>query len=70
MKTLADITLRQLEAQRFNASYAARPLVTPAQQAQDLAQRMIAAIKTGNLDDARAHALALRPLLGFMPEGE
>ncbi len=68
MKNLADITLQQLEAQRFNASYAARPVITNAQKAQDLAQRMIAAIKADRKDEARALAIDLKPLIGFLPE--
>lgn len=69
MQRLADITLRQLEAQRFNASYAARPAVTQEQKAQDLAQRMRDAIRANDLDAARAYAIELRPLLSFLPEG-
>ena len=68
MKSPADITLRQLEAQRFNASYAARPAVTNAQKAQNLADKMMAAIKADDKVTARALAIELKPLLGFLPE--
>lgn len=57
-----------LDAQRHNAAYAARPLVTNAQRAQDLAKAMLAALDAGDKETAKAHALALRPLLGFLPE--
>lgn len=70
MKNLADITLNQLAAQRFQASYAGRPPVTNEQKAADLAQRMIDAIKAGALDEARGLALALKPMLGLLPEGK
>jgi hypothetical protein len=59
----------QLEAQRFQASQAARPAVTQAQRAQDVFSQMRAAMDVGEMDTARALALELRPLLGFMPEG-
>lgn len=54
----------QLEAQRFQTQYAARPAVTDAQRAQDLADRMIAAIKADDKTTARRLALELKPLLG------
>ena len=60
----------QMEAQRHAASYAARPQVTPEAQAQDMAKRMLAAIEAGDLATARALAMALRPLLGFMKDEE
>lgn len=57
-----------LEAQRHAAAYAARPQVTPEAQAQDIAHRMLSAIEAGDLVTARALALSLRPLLGFMKD--
>lgn len=57
-----------MEAQRFNASYASRPSVTPEQMARDLAWRMTDAIKANDLDTARKIAIELKPLLGFLPE--
>lgn len=68
MKHLARITLRQLEAQRFAASYGARPMVTNAQKAQDVFSQMRAAMDAGDVTTARALAIELRPLLGFMKE--
>ena len=59
----------QMESQRHAASYAARPELTQAQQAQAIYHAMKTAITAGELDTARGLALALRPLLGFMPEG-
>lgn len=61
---------QQLEAQRHAAAYAARPQVSPEAQAQDIAHRMLAAIEAGDLVTARALALSLRPLLGFMKDEE
>lgn len=64
-----DGILAGLESQRHNASLAARPAVTDAQKAQDLAKSMLAAIDAGDRDEARRLGLALRPLLGFLEEG-
>lgn len=69
MKNLARITLRQLAAQRHNASHAARPMLTSEQKAQATYHAMRAAIDAGDVTTARALAIELRPLLGFMPEG-
>ena len=68
MRNLADITLTQLDAQRSAATYAARPQVTPAAAAQDMAKRMLAAIEDGRTDEARELAISLRPLLGFLED--
>lgn len=57
----------QFAADRWQASQAARPRITDAQQAQDLADRMIAAIKADDKDTARTLALELKPLIGFLP---
>lgn len=59
-----------LAAERHSADYAARPVVTSEQKAQDIAQRFMAAIKADRRDEARALALELKPLLGLLPEGK
>lgn len=69
MRQLRKAGDAQLAAQRHTASYAARPVLTQAEQAQATYHAMKAAIVAGDMDTARVHAIALRPLLGFMPEG-
>jgi hypothetical protein len=58
----------QMESHRFTAAQAARPNLTDEARAQSLAQAMLAAIKDGRDDQARALAIELRPLLSFLPE--
>lgn len=58
-----------MEVQRWNATQATQPLLTNEQQAQATYHAMRAAIDSGDLEAAKAHAIALRPLLGFMPKG-
>ncbi len=68
MHHLSTVTLAQLEADRWHAQQAARPVATPEQRAQVVADLMLAAIKDGRLADARRCALALKPLLKYLPE--
>jgi hypothetical protein len=58
----------QLDTDRRNAQDAARPLVSPADEARELAWRMMDAIKSDDKAEARRLALALKPLVGFLPE--
>lgn len=60
----------QLESQRFLAEYNSRPEVEKRELAQVLAKDLRNALDAGNRDEARRVALALRPIIGFLPEGE
>lgn len=55
---------------RHTYATAARPTLTDEARAQSLAQAMLAAIKDGRNDQARALAIELKPLMGFLPEGK
>jgi hypothetical protein len=60
-----------LESQtRYRLEQAARPALDNAAKAQSIATAMLAAIKDNRLEDAKQHALALRPLMQWLPEGE
>ena len=56
----------QHEAQRFSASQVGRPVLTLREQAQSLAQAMLAAKEAGELDRARALAIELKPLMSYL----
>lgn len=69
MQRLADITLNQLEAQRFAASYAARPMAYLSHGARF--ERMIARYTTaraeGRFQAAAAIKRAARRIIDEMP---
>lgn len=69
MKHLADITLRQLEAERFNASYAARPLAYLSHGArfERMIERYTRARAEGRLNAAAAIKRAARRIVDEMP---
>lgn len=54
-------------AERWGAEEAAKPELTNEARACSLFHAMKAALEDGRTEDAKAHALALRPLLGFLP---
>ena len=58
----------QLEAQRHNASLAARPLIAARDQVQVMAKDLVNALDAGDTTEARRIALALRPLLGLLED--
>lgn len=60
----------QLEAQRAQAAYAARPSVPTRDQAAVLAKDLVIALDAGDTTEARRLALQLRPFLGLLSEGE
>jgi hypothetical protein len=66
MKNLADITLAQLAAHRHTCDDAARPVLTERERAQSLATAMIAAKGAGRIEQARALAVELKPLMGWL----
>lgn len=69
MKDLARITLRQLEAQRFNASYAARPLAYLSHGArfERMIERYTKARAEGRLNAAAAIKRAAQRIVDEMP---
>ena len=58
----------QLEAQRWQASQAARPLIQTRDQAQVMAKDLVNALDAGDTTEARRIALALRPFLGLLED--
>ena len=57
-----------IEAQRWEAQQAARPMVAPEAQARELAWALMDAVRSDDTTEARRIALALRPLMGFLKE--
>jgi len=65
LNTIAHINA-QLEGQREQAELNSRPVLTLKAQAQNLYYAMMAAKAAGRLDDAKALANELRPLLSYL----
>lgn len=55
-----------LEADRASAELNSRPALTERERAQSLAQAMLAAKDAGRLDEARALAVELKPLMMWL----
>jgi hypothetical protein len=55
-----------LEAERFQAEQAARPVLSERELALNLYHAMMAAKQTGKLETARALAAELKPLLSYL----
>lgn len=70
MTTQQRITIQhindQLEAQRVGAELNSRPALSLKAQAINLYDAMMAAKAAGDLDRARALAVELKPLLGYL----
>ena len=61
--------IANLEAQtEYRLDTAARPQLTDAQRALSLYHAMMAAKQAGRMDDARALATELRPIVHLLPE--
>lgn len=56
----------QLESDRAAAALNSRPVLSPRERAQSLATAMLAAKDAGRLTEARALAIELTPLLGYL----
>jgi len=56
----------QLEGQRAQAELNSRPVLSLRDKAQSLAVAMLAAKAAGRLDDAKALAVELKPLLSYL----
>lgn len=69
MKNLANIALRQLEAQRFNARYAARPLayLDHGARFERMVSRYEVARREGRTQAAAAIKRAARRIVDEMP---
>ncbi len=64
-KTIRNIN-NDLASDRANAELNSRPSLSPRARAQSLAVAMLAAKDAGRLDEARALALELKPLLSYL----
>lgn len=56
-----------MEAQRVSCELNSRPTLTPREKAQSLAQAMLAAKDAGRIEDAKALAIELKPLMEYLP---
>lgn len=56
----------QLEAERFQAEQASRPVLNGREQALNVYHAMMAAKNAGEITKARALAIELKPLLSYL----